>query len=176
MARDVSYTFDPFEIAGVDKESLSSSEKNRVLAEVADYVQTQVLKDTANGLSAVYGTRWESLSSDYKKIKRSKGGKPVANLELEGDLLSAVKTEALSDAVRIYVEADQSDKADGHNNHSGESKLPLRRFIPADGEGFRSGIERKIKEIVREAEPVSLADQAIQELIGGLQVSTRPSR
>lgn len=174
MARDVSYEFDPFELAGVSREDVQ--DPDAVLESVASYVQSQVLDDTGRGISAVYGTKWSGLNKDYKKTKQAKGGAPVANLELFGDMLLAVKTETKTNTVRIFVEDDQSDKADGHNNHSGESSLPLRRFIPAESETFRSGINKEIISIVKEAvkEGPSLTEQALEELVNeGLTVGLR---
>lgn len=160
MARDVSFVFDPFEIAGVDKDTIRPSERERVLSEVSDYVINQVLIDTSKGISAVYGDSWDPLSDDYKKFKKKEGKGSKANLEFCGDLLEAVKiTTESDDTIKIYVSKSQSDKADGHNNHSGESQLPLRRFIPGpDDSGWRDGINKKIKSIVNNAETVDTTD------------------
>lgn len=174
MARDVSYTFDPFELAAVDKDAVEDPQA--VAEEVASFVLTQVLQDTASGMSAVYGTKWDGLSKKYKADKIAGGGQGIANLEFAGDLLSAVRTEVTRDnMVRIFVEDDQSDKADGHNNHSGESSLPLRRFIPGENEGFRSGIEKEIISIVKEAPRTrSLEQEALSELVdSGLSILLR---
>jgi hypothetical protein len=51
----------------------------------------------------------------------------------------------------LYVLSSDSDKADGHNNHSGESELPIRRFIPKaeDGETYKREILSEINAILR---------------------------
>lgn len=181
MARDVSYVFDPFEIAGVDPDNLSESDKTSVLEEVSDLVLTQVLKDTSQGLSAVTGRQWKiTLNEDYAKRKQAAGGTPIANLELEGDLLQAVRIVREGDTkLKLFVEEDQSDKADGHNNHSGDSKLPRRRFIPNedDGDTFRAGINKQITKVVKEVTPnkaEAALNKALRELVEeGLIVTTR---
>jgi len=151
MARKVEFTFDPFELVGEDKEGLSPAEVKQVMNDVGDFVLTSVLDDTANQVSAVYGDKWDALSPDYKKVKKAKGGKPVANLELEGDMLSALNIVKRSNSLTLSVRGDQADKADGHNNHSGESKLPLRRFVPseADGDTFSPKIMKGIENIIQ---------------------------
>lgn len=171
MARDVSFVFDPFEIAGVDKETIVPSEVARILSEVSDLVVSQVLKDTKNQISPVDGSDFEALSKDYAKFKKKSGKKPIPNLRFDGDLMDALAISVEpDDKLKLYVEASQSDKADGHNNHSGDSKLPLRRYVPLEGvdSGFRDVIENKIKRIVNSADLIeqpSLADQAIAELV-----------
>lgn len=181
MARDVSYVFDPFEIAGVDPDELSEADKTSVLEEVSDIVLTQVLKDTSQGLSSVTGKQWQlKLNDDYAKRKKAMGGVPIANLELEGDLLQAVRIVREGDTkLKLFVESEQSDKADGHNNHSGKSKLPLRRFIPNedDGDTFRAGINKQITKTVKEVTPneaETAFNRALRELVEeGLIVTTR---
>lgn len=170
MARDVSFVFDPFEVAGVDKDTVQPSEVSRVLDEVSSAVLSQVLKDTKNQISSVDGSDFEALSAGYAKFKKKSGKKPIPNLRFDGDMLDALSVEVTDDKVRLYVEASQADKADGHNNHSGDSRLPTRRFIPLEGQdaGFRDVIENKIKRIVNSAQLIeqpSLVDQALAELV-----------
>lgn len=154
MARDVSFEFDPFEMVGIDKEKLPDSVVREAMADIKDYVLEQILIDVANAKSPVTGERFEKLNTEYAKQKKKEGGRGIANLMLTGDMLDAVRIKSAGDSkLLLYVSADQSDKADGHNNHSGEStKLPTRRFIPLedDGDSFRPGIERGIKDIIEQ--------------------------
>lgn len=170
MPRDVSFVFDPFEIAGVDKANFSADARERVLEEVADLVLNQVKADTAKGISPVYGDKFEALSPDYKKFKIAQGRGGAPNLRFDGDMIEAVKIEKQGDFLRIFVEDSQSDKADGHNDHSGESTLPLRRFIPKfdEDDGWSDRITKKITQTVKGAEEESIR-QIIEE---GLTVRT----
>lgn len=150
----VEYLFDPFEIAGVDPESLPASVRRDVLAEVSDYVLESVLLDVADTRSPVTGRPFKGLSKDYKERKEAEGGTPIANLLMDGDLLDALTVKkAGKTALALTVSEDQQPKADGHNNFSGDSKLPRRPFIPdaKRDESFRPAIREGIRDIVLEA-------------------------
>lgn len=151
MPRKVDFLFDPFEIAGVDKTDLDKSIVTQALADVRDYVLEAVLSDTADLRSAVTGRQFPKLSPDYAKHKKASGRKPIPNLEFDGDMLSSLSvTPASSGRLKLAVSASQSDKADGHNNHSGESSLPPRKFIPNadEDETFRPAIRQGIKDLI----------------------------
>lgn len=65
-------------------------------------------------------------------------------------MLDAMTVKAANGKITVEISGKQGDKADGHNNHSGDSQLPLRRFIPKEGEDtFRKGIRDGIKVIAR---------------------------
>jgi hypothetical protein len=65
-------------------------------------------------------------------------------------MLEAIKTEVSGNTVTVKVTGKQGAKADGHCNHSGESRIPLRRFIPTAEETFKQPILNGIKKIIRE--------------------------
>jgi len=79
-----------------------------------------------------------------------KGGYRTPNLELEGDMLDALTFETTSSGITvgIFEDSGQADKADGHNNFSGKSKLPLRRFIPKSDEEFKGSINTGVRQIL----------------------------
>ena len=56
----------------------------------------------------------------------------------------------------LEVTGREAAKADGHNNHSGDSTLPERKFIPEERETFKrdivQGLKSLLKEYVREDE------------------------
>ena len=61
--------------------------------------------------------------------------------------------EAKFDGNKLLVgvfDKKEVPKADGHNNFSGESKLPKRRFIPDEDQSFRPSIMRKINILIDE--------------------------
>lgn len=66
-------------------------------------------------------------------------------------MLDSVDFKITKTGLEIGVFGPDAPKADGHNNLSGESKLPERRFIPAEGEGFISSIEREIDRIIADS-------------------------
>lgn len=150
MARKVEFIFDPFEMSGVDSSELDAATVSAVLSDVKDYVLEAVLSDTADLTSSVTGRQFPKLSPQYAKAKKAQGAKPIPNLELDGDMLSALRVTRSGSSLKLHVLASQADKADGHNNHSGESSLPARKFIPSEdlGETFRPAIRSGIKDIV----------------------------
>lgn len=66
-------------------------------------------------------------------------------------MLDSLDFRIEGDEIVIGVFGSDAPKADGHNNLSGESKLPERRFIPEKGEGFKDSIQREIERIISEA-------------------------
>lgn len=151
MARTVKFEFDPFK--ELDINLPRGADKESILEEVADFTLASVLESIGNSRSPVasYG-KFPALNPEYKKRKVAEGGQPVPNLELSGDLIAAMEVFPKGNRIVIRVKGKEGDKADGHNNHSGESQLPLRRFIPAEGEMFNQTIMRGIKEIIRSHE------------------------
>ena len=151
--REVAYEFDPFDIAGVDPDTLTASQRKAVLDEVTDFILESVLLDVAESRSPVTGRAFKGLNKDYRAIKEDEGGTPVPNLELTGDLMDSLEVvKGKRGKLVLTVSDDQQGKADGHNNHSGDSKLPRRPFIPdaARGETFRPKIREGIEAIIED--------------------------
>lgn len=146
----VEFVFDPFEATG---ESVpKGANKREVLDEISDYVKESILDAVGSHKSPVKGYSWPKLSKDYKKFKESSGHPGVADLQFSGDLLDALQVKKTrGNKIKVVIEGAQAPKADGHNNHSGESQLPLRRFIPSadDGDEFKSDIIDGIAQIIR---------------------------
>lgn len=105
----------------------------------------------SDGKSPIKGTpTWKSLNRTY--AKNEKGGNATPNLELDGDLLDALEyKKGLGNTIEVGIfDGSQTGKADGHNNHTGSSRLPERRFIPLDDGDFYSKITRGIDTIILE--------------------------
>ena len=151
MARKVSYQFNPYEIVG--KDSPSSHKRGDAMYDMADAIKEEILgyMESANSPVKGYG-RFPALSKAYKSRKSALGGSSIADLELFGDMKAAlqVRPNVRRGVITVEVIGKQGDKADGHNNHSGDSSLPLRRFIPADGETFKRAITSKIRGLASE--------------------------
>lgn len=155
MAKAVKFTFNPFEATGI---SVPFSEKKSALRTVSQFVLEQVLSKVGEATSPVTktgkseGRKFPSLNPDYAKFKRKKRASPIANLELSGKMLDALRTNFTGNRVTLEIKGKQAGKADGHNDHSGKSTLPLRRFIPKKNETFTSDILSGIAKILREHE------------------------
>ena len=149
----VEYVFDPFELSGLDSGVLTAEKRKEVLEDVKAYVLESVLLDVASSVSPVTGRPFKKLSPEYKKKKLSELGVGDADLVFSGDMLDSLIVKSTSGTkLKLTVGSGQQDKADGHNNHSGSSQLPERKFIPISGEEtFSDEIMSGIEEIVRDA-------------------------
>lgn len=140
------FEFDPFELANVEAPKTNIREAKK---KIADLVLTEVLDYVGGSRSPVSGEGWKkSLSADYKKLKSKISGNTTANMELYGDMLDSLECVVNSAGMlELRIQGGEAAKADGHNNHSGESSLPQRRFIPDEGQTFKRDILEKIKTI-----------------------------
>jgi hypothetical protein len=138
----IKFDFKPFKELGIN---VKRSEKRKVLREIVDYLLNQVPGDMDSQRSSVSGRQWKGLSKEYASRK----GSNKADLELTGKLKESFSV-SIRDNNTVRVEFTDQDKADGHNNFSGKSKLPLRQSIPNESKDqtFRRGILKDIEEII----------------------------
>jgi hypothetical protein len=149
----VTYEFDPFELTGLEKPK--GVPRREILKEIRDFTVEAVVGYVNTTRSPVQGHgKFKRLTRDYKKRKVAAGGSSVPDLLLSGDMLSALKAPIKGVGIELGIKGKQGPKADGHNNHSGDSELPLRRFIPDedDGETFKKPIIDGMKKIIRSFE------------------------
>ena len=133
----------------VDLSDIPRADRAEAKEAVADYVKEAILEDAAKGVSSVSGKKWAALDPDYKEFKSKKSSAARANLELTGAMLDALEVKIKGNKIEIgWFDEDEAAKADGHNNFSGESKLPLRQSIPKPDEEFRPGIREQIASIL----------------------------
>ncbi len=106
----------------------------------------------AGAKSPVAGEAFPSLSKNYSKEKKEAGFSGRADLERTGSLKDSITFRQTSKGIEIGIFDDKENagKADGHCNFSGDSPLPQRRFLPDEGQSFKSDIQREIERIVRE--------------------------
>jgi hypothetical protein len=106
----------------------------------------------AKSTSPVSGGDWKkTLSKAYKELKENATGRGSADMDLTGEMLEALSYVNSRDTVEIGIfEGSQAGKADGHNNHSGKSKLPERKFIPEKDEDFKRNIIAALKEYLQD--------------------------
>ena len=148
----LSYEFDPFGIAGVEKPESKRVQK-RIASEVAASVHEFILDYVGRAESPVSGEDWKkSLSPGYKKEKAKESSALIANMELHGDMLDALQVVAKNNGkVEVLIEGEQAAKADGHNKLVvGNDNLPQRRFIPDKDQTFKQPIINEIKDIVKD--------------------------
>src|SRR3990167_8607637 len=120
-------------------------------SEIREYLMETILQHISQSKSPVSGWgKFKPLDpkSPYKKHKKEEAGNTKANLELTGEMLDALDIKIKGNNLRLLIDdPDQAGKSDGHNNFSGKSKLPLRRFIPKGRQGFTDDIESGIRDI-----------------------------
>lgn len=103
-------------------------------------------------ISPVTGERFEPLSKEYRELKMKKVGNKKANLKLEGDMRSALKTQIKSDGVEFKI-TDSLEKKKAYNHTIGDT-LPRRPLLPDDSKKkgkyatFDESIKRGIKSII----------------------------
>ena len=152
-------------VEGIPKDKIKQATK-----EAADVLLNEIIRYIDGGNSPVQGEKkFKRLEPDY--AKREKGGVQLPNLQLEGDLLEALKARPKPNGViEVGVKGDQAPKADGHNQLSQEAKqwaaktgFPKRRFIPDETQTFKRSIMAKINSVlddyrVEEKEPETIED------------------
>jgi hypothetical protein len=136
----------------------SREAKERIKTEVSAYILERTLEYVGGLKSPISGESWKSsLSPSYKKKKLEEGGTPVANLENTGALLSELTIKETEEGFKIGVFGSKAPIADGHNKLSGKDNFtPQRRFLPDEGQSYKSDIEKGVNEIINDI----LADEA----------------
>lgn len=131
-------------------EGLSPEAKDKVLADIGELLIERTLDSLAMQKSPVRGYgRFKALSQAYREIKQEETGSTDANLDLTGDMISSLDYSADEDSITVGVFGSAAPKADGHNNLSGSSSLPTRRFLPGEGEKYSADIEKLILDEIR---------------------------
>lgn len=122
--------------------------KDDIIEEVGTFLVEQILMTVGDAKSPVSGESFPSLSKKYRALKEEQGGSGTPDLELTGAMKDALTFEATDTGLEIGFFGDQAGKADGHNNFSGESKIPKRRFLPDEGQTFKKDILQGVEEII----------------------------
>jgi len=152
----------------LDMSNVPRDQRSDLKDEVGQFVVDSILEKLSSGKSPVEGESFQKLDKDY--ASKFKGGNRTPNLELDGDLLESLGFRNTRDGVAVGIlSASQRPKADGHNNFSGDSKLPTRRFIPGSDQSFKKEIESGIQNIVDKyaVSESDLRDEAQREIASG---------
>lgn len=129
-----------------------TNKRPEVKKEIGDLIINEILKSVEQGKSPVSGeSKFKKLNKKYAKDQ--KHGNTTPNLELEGDLLDSLTFKNTKQGIEVGIfKSSEVPKADGHNNFSGKSRLPKRRFIPGESQTFKRGIKSEINQIIQENE------------------------
>lgn len=134
---------------------------SQIKKDVGEFIISEMLLALSDGKSPVSGHKFKKLNKQY--ASEMKDGDTTPNLELEGDLLDAlISKNRAGDKIEVGVfKKKEQGKADGHNNFSGNSNLPTRRFIPNESEKFKRHINNGIKQIISDAKEIRQPEQDI---------------
>lgn len=140
------------EIDLFDGRSLPTKVKKRIQEEVGNFLVEQTLVSMNEKKSPVQGEGgFKALSKDYKKKKLEEVGSGEANLEFDGIMKDELNFYPTKDGIEIGVYGERAGAADGHNNLSGKSHLPTRRFLPDEGQNYKKSIQSEVDRIVADA-------------------------
>jgi len=132
-------------------DGLPKKELNKIKDEAGELLVDAILSSVGKATSPIQGESWPALTKEYKSFKQKQGAGSKANMELTGDMLDSLGFSRTKDGVKIGITGFQAPKADGHNNFSGKSELPRRRFLPVKGDKFKGSVEKDIKGIIADA-------------------------
>jgi len=141
------FEFDPYELT---KRAPAPGTVRMTKEEIAELVHEMILDYVGAGKSPVRNGKWKrQLSKDYKELKKEWSSSLFANMELKGDMLDNLEV-LINPRGKIEVRqtGKQAAKADGHNNHSGKSKLPPREYIPKQNQTFKKPILDAMKVVI----------------------------
>lgn len=136
----------------MDLKGLTTEVKTQIKNEVGEFIVEQILKSVSSQQSPVVGENWPKLDPEYKKKKLKELGSGKADLEGSGDMLDALTFKPTKEGVEIGFFNSEAWKADGHLKFSGaENDIPKRRFLPAEGQTFKSDIREEVDRIITDA-------------------------
>lgn len=150
-----------------DGMDLSESEKTRIAEKVGEYLVLETLSSLENAKSPVIGESFPKLTKEYKKFKLEAGGSGIPDMELTRDMKDEFTFQTTSEGLELGVFGSSAPKADGHNKFSGkESANPQRRWLPDEGQKYRTPIDREVDRIVAEgvAEGLSISKADLSDV------------
>lgn len=142
--------------------------RRKIQDNVGDYLLEQTLQAVGDKKSPIEGGGdFPPLKKGpYRKKKLDEIGNTEANLEFSGTMLDELDYKKDEDGIVIGVFGDAAPRADGHNNLSGDSNLPLRKFLPGEGESYKSDIEETVDQIIQDtiAEETEITKDDLDEV------------
>lgn len=125
-----------------DEGILNNTERNLIRNIVGAALTKEIKDDLKNTISPVSGRIFKGLKPEYALQKARKGGIPIPNLKLKGDMQGKLKKKNTSDGIEhgIFGGKD-AKKAFNHNTpKSSQNTSPLRQFIARESESYRTGV------------------------------------
>lgn len=133
----------------LDLKGIPESQWAKVKREINSYLEDAIIEKISKGKTTVKGMNdFKPLNPEYAKEK--KGGKRLANLNLEGDLYTAIKSKSIGGEAAVEVGVFRKNETPKAYNHNQGDTLPVRRFIPKQNQAFSDDIQAGINAIIQE--------------------------
>jgi hypothetical protein len=145
MAINLSEVSFDFEIPNFDEVPVQV--RQELVDEIGEFLLDSILDYVGESKSPVAGGKFKrELSDAYKKI----AGKENANLDFTGSMLDSLEIIPDYDSGVITIGIfDPSETPKAFNHQTGDT-LPVRQFIPNDGELLKAEILRGVGRIIEE--------------------------
>lgn len=149
-----------------DLPDLSKKAKDKIRKSVGQLLVEETLISMSSSESPVQGESFPALKKEYKEFKQKEGLAGVPDLEFSGNLKDSLGFESSDDGIKLGHFDSEAPKADGHNNFSGDSPLPKRRYLPAEGQNYKKDIKERAESIIAEvlAEEVGIKAKELSSI------------
>jgi len=149
ISKTINSTETSVEIDLFEGMALTRRQKDEIIDQVGNFLVDQTLVHMNEKKSPVQGEgSFKALSKDYKKKKLEEVGSGEANLEFDGIMKDEISFIPTKNGIEIGVFGERAGAADGHNNLSGKSQLPTRRFLPDEGQNYKRPIQQEVSRII----------------------------
>lgn len=136
-------------------EAVPIEARDQLVDEIGEFLLDSILDYVGESRSPVAGGKFKrELSDAYKKIS----GKDNANLDLTGSMLDSMEIIPDYDNGVVTIGIFDGDEAPKAFNHQTGDTLPVRQFIPNEGEILKAEILRGVGRIIEEY----LSEQGIE--------------
>jgi hypothetical protein len=134
-----------FEIPNFDE--VPAEVRQELVDEIGEFLLDSILDYVGESKSPVAGGKFKrELSDAYKKI----AGKDNANLDLTGSMLDSLEIIPDYDSGRVTIGVFDPDETPKAFNHQTGDTLPVRQFIPNEGELLKAEILRGVGRIIED--------------------------
>jgi len=152
IGKKISESETSVEIDLFENRALPLKVKKRIQEDVGNFLVEQTLISMNEKKSPVQGEGgFQPLSKLYKKKKLEEVGSGEANLEFDGVMKDELEFHPTKTGIEIGVYGERAGAADGHNNLSGKSQLPTRRFLPDEGQSYKKPLQTEVDRIIADA-------------------------
>jgi hypothetical protein len=145
MAINLSEVSFDFDIPNFDE--VPEEVRQELVDEIGEYLLDSILDYVGESKTPVAGGEFKKeLSDAYKKIS----GKNNSNLDFTGSMLDSLEIIPDYDSGVITIGIFDPDEAPKAYNHQVGDTLPVRQFIPNEGELLKAEILRGVGRIIED--------------------------